>query len=513
MKEVDVLIVGAGPTGLTLALDLARRNINFRIIDKALLPPTSSRAKGLRPRSLEVFDNLGIAGKIMEAGSTDMIFRWMEKDKVLKETAMRSLTTARADTVFPYGVMIAQWRLEQILRDVLAEEGEEVHYGNELLEFNQNSEGVLATLTGIETTEQLRCKYMVACDGGKSFVRKALDINFEGTTYESFSALIGDVEVEGLVPDAWHMWRHPDYGIGMSLCPLPGTNTWQIQVPAIPGTDGRLPSPNLETFRSLFYESTGITTVTLNNITWGTNYRVNERVAEKFRVGNVFIAGDAAHVHSIAGGLGMNTGIQDAFNLGWKLAAVLKGPAPTALLDSYEQERLPIAEWTIKNSHESAKRVYQSSLKGTGGIEQGVNDDGTQLNLNYRNSVLSSEHLITNTALHAGDRAPDGIYQTATGTPARLFDWLRGARFAILAIGLNNIAVLEAIQPQFPALVIMNILNTDGIATQHDHISALYGPGPVIYIIRPDGYIGLISDGRDVKAIFNYLAGLVIPKA
>ena len=186
----------------------------------------------------------------------------------------------------------------------------------------------------------MRCRYLVGADGGSSFVRKTLGVGFLGETDATDRSIIADVKAAGPDRDHWPMWTNPGNPSNrVSLCPLPATEYFQFVAPV---TTDDVPDLTLESLQAIFEQRSGITGVRLSYLRWATLYRVNVRMADRFRLARVFLAGDAAHVHSPAGGQGLNTGIQDAYNLGWKLGAVLNG-APDSLLDSYEAERLPVA--------------------------------------------------------------------------------------------------------------------------------------------------------------------------
>jgi 2-polyprenyl-6-methoxyphenol hydroxylase-like FAD-dependent oxidoreductase len=497
MKHLPVLIIGAGPTGLTLACELARRNIPVRIIDRAVEYPRGSRAKGLQPRSLEVMDDLGIADNLIAAGNTDLIFRRYNGNQLLGDVKREIFP--RSDTRYIQGSVLPQWKVEEVLRDKLQSLGVKVELGTELLGFSQTAEQVSALLKTIQGDETVNCAYMIGCDGGKSFVRKALDIKFEGETHEDERAFVGDVQVEGLTSDAWHIWLHPEIGFGFALCPFKCTDSWQVQTIALPDADGKLAEPGLETFRRLFAERTGMEGVTLKNATWASLYRVNVRMADRYRSGRVFIAGDAAHAHSIAGGLGMNTGIQDAYNLGWKLAAVLTNEASEQLLDTYEEERLPIAAWTLNISSERQRVMTEALKTDNGGLHNIATKDTTQLNLNYRYSSLSSHLTQESAGLQAGDRAADAPLQDGSW----LFDLYRGTHFTILRFGPAD-GLNEHMNTRFGNKV--KSFNLD------EHAAAmLFGNPANAYIIRPDGYIGLIVNREDEAAIDTYLQKFMIP--
>jgi 2-polyprenyl-6-methoxyphenol hydroxylase-like FAD-dependent oxidoreductase len=502
MNKLPVLIIGAGPTGLTLACELARRNIACRIVERSAEYPRGSRAKGVQPRSLEVFNDLGIVEKVLVFGNTDLPFRRLKGNVVLGDVPRPNFP--RPDTQFTRGVIIPQWKIEELLREKLAEFGVVPELGVELVGFKELEAGVdgdVAVGAGVEVrlqglggTEVVACDYMIGCDGGKSFIRKALEINFAGETHEDERLLVGDVEIDGLVPDAWYTWPHPVYGFGVALCPFAHTKTWQLQAIALPDERGHLPEPTLETFNRVFQEFAQMPGVVLKNSTWQSLYRVNVRMAEGYRVGRVFIAGDAAHAHSIAGGLGMNTGIQDAYNLGWKLAAVLQGDATAGLLDTYEEERLPIAAWTLNISSARQKEVMDAA--GGGGMAGTATKDTTQLNLNYRYSSLSVELADGSGSLRAGDRAPDARLSDGSW----LFDLYRGTAFVVLGIG-EAAAVLDSVKSQFGGKVKTELL-TDVAA-----IAAFGRQG--VFVVRPDGYIGLVAAADQVLAVTDWLSRFI----
>ena len=370
---MTVLVVGAGPTGLALALDLARRDVPVRLIDKAPAYFPGSRGKGVQDRTLEVFADLGVRDEELAAGHR------LPARTYLKDGGTR--------TVESNALIIPQWKVEEPLRDRLAEYGVKVELDTELL-----------ALDGTTSQGRIDADYIVGCDGGRSTVRKLLGVPLEGVTAdEDHFMLLGDVEVDGLDRNGAHMW----IGNGFyALTPFRTVPQWQVQI-----VGGETQEPSLEVFQRLFDEMVGLPGVKLSNPTWLSTYRVNIRMVRKFRVGNVFLAGDAAHVHSPAAGLGLNTGIQDAYNLGWKLAAVINGEAGDQLLDTYEVERLPIAEWTLNTSTARLQKITEAVQTGTGGIEAGMRPEHRQLGLGYPDSPLS-RNLVTWDGPAAGERAP-----------------------------------------------------------------------------------------------------------
>jgi 2-polyprenyl-6-methoxyphenol hydroxylase-like FAD-dependent oxidoreductase len=372
---MTVLVVGAGPTGLALGLDLARRDVPVRVIDKAPAYFAGSRGKGVQDRTLEVLADLGVRDEVLAAGHRPLINTYLNGE-FSHEVQMNAL-------------IVPQWKVEETLRDKLAEHGVKVELDTELL-----------ALDGTTSKGRIDADYIVGCDGGRSTVRKLLGVPFEGVTGDqTHGMLLGDVEVRGLDRATAHMWINNGF---YALTPFRTVPQWQVQI--VTG-DALLPEPSVEVFQRLFDEMVGQPGVELSNPTWLSTYRVNIRMVRKFRVGNVFLAGDAAHVHPPAGGLGLNTGIQDAYNLGWKLDAVINGRAGDWLLDTYEAERLPIAEWTLNTSAEGLQTIAQAVENGTGGIEAGMRPEHKQLGLGYPDSPLSRT-LVDWDGPRAGFRAP-----------------------------------------------------------------------------------------------------------
>jgi 2-polyprenyl-6-methoxyphenol hydroxylase-like FAD-dependent oxidoreductase len=285
-----------------------------------------------------------------------------------------------------------QSRTEAILRERLHALGGVVEFNKAITTFQQDHDGVKATFS---TGETVRAAYLIGCDGGHSAVRKTLGLKLEGEAIGEKPTLIADVEIDGLDHGNWHIWPFAKGGL-IGLCPLPGTSLFQLT------TNAKMTETDIET---------GVRKATGHSVAcvvWSSIYRPAVRMVERYRVGRVFLAGDAAHVHPPSGGQGLNTGVQDAYNLGWKLAHVLRG-GPDSLLETYESERLPIAAAVLGLS----KRLHQ-----TKSIKRG--DATNQLSLHYRTSSLSSGAPFGN--LHPGDRMPD--VQLADGS--RLFEHMRG---------------------------------------------------------------------------------------
>ena len=252
MTQTEVLVVGAGPTGLTLACDLARRGVAVRIVDRGPEFPRGSRGKGLSQRSLEVFDDLGVADRLLRSGVTHLPHRKYRGAEVVAEIDPEADRVVTPDIPYPTGLMIPQWRVERTLRERLADVNVAVELGAELREISQDADGVTATVGGT----QIRAQYLVGCDGGRSTVRKALGLRLHGETPDIQLMAVGDVEVDGLGRDAWHQWFAGDGAI--MLCPLPGTDAFQVQASHELGPDGTPLEPTLKTFQQTFDRIAGI---------------------------------------------------------------------------------------------------------------------------------------------------------------------------------------------------------------------------------------------------------------
>jgi 2-polyprenyl-6-methoxyphenol hydroxylase-like FAD-dependent oxidoreductase len=392
MYDTQVIIVGAGPTGLTLGIELARRAIAFRLIDAAEKPFHGSRGKGIQPRTLEVFEDLGIIEAILKAGMPYPRFRVHAGPFSLRLGPMGGRKQATEGVPYPNLWLVPQHRTEEILRERLADLGVQVEFGTAFERVEQHPRAAHVYLS---TGELVRAEYLVGCDGGHSAVRKALGLALHGETLNSDAAFIADVKVEELDHTYWHIWPFAKGG-SIALCPLPEPSLFQMM-------SAREPTEGVE---SAVQRVSGRH---VTQIAWSSMYRPAVRMVDRLRVGRAFLAGDAAHVHPPTGGQGLNTGVQDAYNLGWKLAHVLRG-GPESLLDTYEAERLPVAAAVLGLS----RQLYSARSLKRG-------EATNQLKLHYRTSALSSGKPLGR--LHPGDRMPD--VRLAGGV--RLFEKMRGA--------------------------------------------------------------------------------------
>jgi 2-polyprenyl-6-methoxyphenol hydroxylase-like FAD-dependent oxidoreductase len=488
--DTDVLISGAGAAGLALAIDLARRGIAFMLIEQKTQAFGGSRGKGIQLRTLEVFEDFGIADRLAAAGGAYPPIRSYRADGSFEETLMTE-ATAIPDAAEPYArpLMVAQFRTEAVLRERLAELGHAVQFGVSLVGFDEDDEGVSARIEGAGGDRRIRARYLVGTDGGRSFVRQALGIAFPGETL-GVRALVADVRMDGLERRAWHRFQRGAAATQLMICPLMGTDIFQIQGPVPREGDLDL-SP--QTLTALVRERSGRNDIVVHAVSWSSVYVMNARLADRYRVGRVFLAGDAAHIHPPTGGQGLNTSVQDAYNLGWKLAAVLKG-APDLLLDTYEEERRPIAANMLGLSTRLLGEALDEPMRR--------NREVRQLDLHYRSSSLSRPGSADAPVL-AGDRAPDAPCRGQAGQPTRLFTLYQGPHWTLLGPDAAHPPAAR------PGLRVVLVGERGDVIDEGGHILAAYGLQPEEWVlVRPDGYIAARFGSEGIEhELAAYLAG------
>ena len=387
----EVLIVGAGPTGIMLGVELLRRGIATRLVDAASGPFEGSRGKGVQPRTLEIFDLIGVADAMVGSSALYPRFKLHAGPFSLRLAPLGDHHAATPDRPYPNMLMIPQWRTNAILLARFVELGGRVEYGSALVSLTQSDQGVVA---GLATGEAVRASYLVGCDGGRSAVRKLLGVNLIGKSLDDKTMVVADLEIDGLDRDYWHVWPLNRHGPAL-LCPLPASNLFQL------AASNRIGAEGLER---------GVRRATgqqVARIAWQSEYRHQTRMVDRYRVGRVFLAGDAAHLHPPSGAQGLNTSIQDAWNLGWKLAAAIR-TGDDELLDSYQQERLPVAAAMLDLT--GVLHLKASRKRG---------ELTNHLSLGYRDSPLSRGE--ADGGLAPGERIADRLLPDGS----RLFDHLR----------------------------------------------------------------------------------------
>lgn len=484
---VDVLICGAGAAGLTLAIDLARRGVSFRLVEKLDGPFRGSRGKGIQPRTQEVFEDLGILDRVVAVGGLYPSQREYAADGSFTDADVAVAEPATSAEPYHLPLMVPQFLTERVLRERLAELGHRAEFGCELLGFAQEGEGVTARISTPAGEKTIRVRWLVGADGGRSFVRQALDIGFPGKTL-GVRAIVADVTLTGLSRDVWHRFGEGDMQRQIAACPLAGTDLFQLQGPIPLEGEVDLSAAGLT---ALLGERTGRDDLIVHAVSWASAFHMNARLADRYRIGRVFLVGDAAHTHPPTGGQGLNTSVQDAYNLGWKLGAVRAG-APDTLLDSYEEERRPVAQAMLG----LATGLLEAMQRG----EMRRGRDVHQLDIGYPEASLAVEVPARRGILLAGDRAPDALVRGAAGQPRRLFDLFSGPHWTLLADDGAGVAAR-------PGLHIHAFGERGDLVDDAGQFRASYGlaAGDRV-LIRPDGYVGAIFGAAEDAALDAYLA-------
>lgn len=437
VPSTPVLIAGAGPIGLTTATELARRGIACRIVDPLREPPRYAKAVGVQPRTLEIFEGMGILRPILDAGVQ------MNGQIVYVNGQQTARMDLRLPPDVPFGFLcIPQYATERILGEELAARGVAVERGVALTGFVQDDNGVTVTLAdGDGAEETVRADYLVGADGAHSVVRKTLGLTFEGAAFEE-QYMLGDVEVDWSMPAGYAVRAmHQTGGVtdDLLVCiPLPGRGRYRMsmlvpdELRAGSAGDGVAhgfsagTAPQLSHIQAVLDRLSPEPT-TATNLRWSSVFRISHRIVDSYGRGRVFVAGDAAHIHPPTGAQGMNTGIQDAHNLAWKLALAVTGDAAPGLLDSYDAERRPVGEEVVGRTVRSARQ----GLGADSADPDYVTRREAQLLIDYGDSPIVTGD--------AGGRAPDarGLTRAAVTAPIRLFS-LFGARDHTLLLYLGD---------------------------------------------------------------------------
>lgn len=514
-----VLIVGAGPTGLAAALALSRARIPVRLIDRTPVPGRHTRAIGIQARTLELFEQHRVVEPFLELGHRAHVANLYSNGQRRARLDFDPLLTR-----YPYLLFLDQTVTERILTEHLATLGVEIERGCELLEFTQGAAGVSAEVRGYNgRVESIRAAYLIAADGAHSTVRHKLAMPFGGETLEQ-SFLLADVGATTPWPDdEFHVFASGD-GLA-ALFPF-GDGRWRLMadhkamLPAAP--EGTMPVPTLDECRAIV-EQRVHHPVTLADVSWSSYFHVNSRMVRQLRMERVFFAGDAAHVHSPAGAQGMNTGIQEAFNLGWKLARVLAGGAPDRLLDTYHAERYPIERLVLQQTsfmtqlveadHGPMKLLRERvmpALVALGPLRDAAREAVSELSIQYRRSPLSLERAL-DAGPRAGERAPDALARVIDGPfgrapgKGRIFDLHDPASFSLFLLvdgegGKSDEAALrqfaEAVERLLPQALRVWWLSDapNGDTTPEGEGAPSLGESyghtrPAFYLVRPDGYL------------------------
>ena len=529
----NILVVGAGPTGLTMAAMLARYGVIPRLIDKAAEPPADrSRAIVLQARTLELFDDLGIAREVLDAALV------VDAANVFTPGGHRGTIAIRPewiDSVYGRFVTLPQDETERILGGLVERSGVAIERGVELTGIEDGPEAATAVLRHADgRIERVAADYVIGCDGAHSAVRTLAGIPFPGSTYPD-ECLLGDVEMRWHLPDGQLSICPAEDGVLLAF-PLPGRHHFRI-IMILPATreveDRHLGAEEFlaQLRRMVPRGGAQADEPTVLESRWLTRYRLHSRGVPLYRKGRAFVAGDAAHIHSPAGAQGMNTGIQDAYNLGWKLALVTRGVMPAWVLDSYHVERHRVGEHLLRTTDRmfavlagggrlgvTIRRLVPAigvRVLGWPVIGRRIARFVSQTGIRYRESPLSTEAhgtaRLPRHAPHAGDRAPD----VELGAGRRISDLLRGPQHTLLLFGSRSTALIERfselareVSTRYGAHVrpvVLRLPNAQPPRGEIDDRGAAherYGADPgAIYLVRPDGYIGFRGAETDTEPL------------
>jgi 2-polyprenyl-6-methoxyphenol hydroxylase-like FAD-dependent oxidoreductase len=514
MMKTDVLIVGAGPTGLMLANQLGRRGLRPIIIDRHSGPAMQTRAMAVHARTLEIYRKLGISDAAVELGQVsngaNMWVGGRKKARIPFEEM------GRDQSAFPYVLMLGQDDNERLLGAHLRRWDIEVQWNTELLALEQHSDHVVATVRDAAgATRRILASYVAGCDGGRSAVREMNGIGFPGAPYQHTFFVADTVATGAMVPAELNVYLWRD---GFHLFfPMRGANRWRVI--------GILPEPlrdrsgvEFEDVRPSLVREAGAD-LSFQSCDWFSTYRIQHRCTEKFRDRRCFLLGDAAHVHSPMGGQGMNTGLQDAYNLAWKLSLVVAGRADERLLDSYEAERMPVAHRLLETTDRAFRLVVSDGwLAGQfrmrvmptvaaaamrrPGVRRRAFQTLSQLGIGYPKSPLSGGTDAPAEGPAAGQRFPWMHLAFRRGAPRQdLFEVLDDLRFNLLVVGQPV--------PDARSLGMDDLLRIHPVPLEGENVATLAEAsitGPAYYLLRPDGHVGLAGGRLDEAAVRQWFA-------
>lgn len=526
-----VLISGAGPTGMTAAIELARFGIPVRLIEKTLAPATTSRAIGVQARTLELLAQRGLANELLRVGNRGEAASVYGGGK-----RVFRLEFSHLESPYNYLLFVSQAETERVLREELARQGVAIERGVALVALAQPEPappgqpvaGVAVTLRHPDgTLEETMASYLIGAEGAHSLVRSSLGLGFEGETHPE-SYVLADLFLDGdLAEHDFHIFSS-EHGF-LGLFPL-GGRRWRL----IASNPLSQPSPDTApalTEIQRIYDMRSPVPVTFRDMSWSSWFRINSRMVKHLRERQLFLGGDAAHIHSPAGAQGMNTGIQDMINLGWKLALVLQGRAAPELLATYEADRLPVIKSVLSKTEALTDAIGAQSflfrtlfnhlaplVVGTELVQKASTTRMSQLGLNYRDSPLSESHAPAG-SLRAGDRVPALPVQVLrepqreAGTPreAPLLSLLDPSTFTLLFVNIADSATLYA-QVQTVLAGWQGLVHIYAVAPPAGptgetpaQFTTHFGTEPGLVLVRPDAYVGFLGGNDAVPQLAAYL--------
>jgi 2-polyprenyl-6-methoxyphenol hydroxylase-like FAD-dependent oxidoreductase len=527
MADVDVLVVGAGPVGLTAAAELRRHGVECRIVDALPAPPHYAKAVGVQPRTLEVWDTMGLVREALDE-AVPLLGQLVFVDG---KPGPRMELRLPPDVPYTFAAL-PQYATERLLTEHLARFGTAVERGAELRGATEHPDGVEATLATDGRVERVRAQYLVGCDGAHSLVRKTAGLSFEGDAFPE-QYMLGDVEVDWELPAGYavrssHLDANGAVDDVLVCIPLPGERRYRMSMTVAPelmltqessadssadGVAHGLKSgrgPDLAQIQAVLDRLSPEPT-TASSLRWSSTFRISHRLVDRYRNGRLLVAGDAAHIHPPTGAQGMNTGIQDAYNLAWKLALTVRGLGAAGLLDSYDAERHPVGEEVVGRTVRHARSGYEADDPAAVLLRE------AQLLVGYPDSPLvQPADPLTSDGPAPGERAPDcrGLVRDLAQYPQRLFDLLRSPRHTLLlyagpdhasgsgATRLQDCAVAaaEAAHGLLDAYLILAVdvpddarppgLRPPRVRDEARGFAHAYAPHDgEAFLIRPDGYL------------------------
>jgi 2-polyprenyl-6-methoxyphenol hydroxylase-like FAD-dependent oxidoreductase len=516
-SQIEVLVVGAGPTGLMLANQLARRGVSVLVVDRNPGPSVRTKALGVQARTMEIYARLGIIERALDLGTCAVgANMWVGG----RRAARVPLGDIGCDvSPYPFLLILGQDDNERLLGEHLRTLSVEPRWSTELVGLEQAAGSVSATLKQPDgSTRTIRASWVAGCDGAHSAVRRLSKIEFLGAPYEHVF-FVADARVTGpMVPGELNVYLWRD-GFHL-LFPMRGADHWRvvgILPPELRGQDDVAFEAVVPDIRRVVGS-----TVAFHECSWFATYRIHHRRAARFREGRCFLLGDAAHIHSPVGAQGMNTGLQDAYNLGWKLALVAAGRAEERLLDSYSAEREPVAERLLQTTDRAFSLIVSDGWLGTlfrtrvlarilafamgrERFRRLAFRTISQIGIHYRDGPLSQPQTQpARDAPAAGDRFPWLRLSFAPGAPAEdLFARLDDTRFNLLLFGQRALTIADGPRD----LLAVHAIPTD--PANDRELARARIPAPCFYLLRPDGHIGLAGAGFDADLLSRYLAGRI----
>lgn len=510
----DVVVVGAGPVGLVVAAELARRGVAVRIFDKLAAPTPESRAIAVHSRSLEMLSRMGIVDQLIDTGVKTGGMQLYAGHEELFRVPLDGV-----DSAYPFSLVTAQTETERVLGEHLVAQGVTVERGIELTALTQYDDAVRVTLQNADgRVEEVTASWVVGADGGHSTTRHLVGTKLQGS-FEGERFYLGDVDAEhDLDLNSMHTFFSPDGPV--MVFPMRGGRTRVMaQIHDDPGTPINR-NPSMADLQEIIDQRVG--TIKLVHPHWMTTFEIHHALVPAYRWGRALLVGDACHIHSPAGGQGMNTGMQDGFNLAWKLAAVVKGEGGDALLDTYQSERYPIAEQVITFSDRLTKagtltgvpqRVRNVAIRTLSHIEPArryLARTAAEVDVNYRKSPLALGNPPRGAKVAAGDYLP---HVEDLDIQKQLSEIGRG-------LGHTVVTVAPGPVPPVAGVPARQILVTSG-AADPSYDAVVSDPGNLVahrlglhdggrIVVRPDGYLGVVTaldDSATVAEYFTVLAG------